>query len=440
MRVRALVFLFLGAAAWAGDIAGHIHLVKITTDLGGGTTTTLAGPALCVGKGGLLMVVGFSVDKPTRDTAHRVRVTVITPDGEEREASILRGHDDMRCTFVRLGRGGKMPDPVALQGVPLKVGDKAVLLGRYGETMEYALWRATRAVEAVVTDPRTLYALRDVRAERRGSIVATTDGRLVGFIGSRRPFPRGRGAVVGIGTETIVVVPAADFADLPHKPPAKAWLGVNLAPFDEPREDYFNVGGDWRGALVTGMTAGSPAAKAGLKLHDLLQSIGGFRFHYERPEDWERMLRGVQRLRLDIPLKMRIVRFAKGPHGDFVRKPMELTIVLSVRPTDFADAPETEIKDVGLDVKRVTDDWRRANQLPESVAGAVVTRTRPASPARLAGLRVGDLILAVDGKAVRGPPGLVKLLGEAKKVKRTKIVLLVRRGTATTFVAVEPNW
>ena len=271
--MRALSILLLSATVWAGDVASHIHLVKITTDLGGGVTSTLAGAALCVGKDGLLMVVGFAVDKPSRDAARQIRVTVITPDGDERDARILRGHEDMRCTFIRLGRG-KMPDPVPLQGAPLKVGEKAVMLGRYGETMRYATWRATREVEAVVTDPRTLYALRDVGVQRRGAIVATTDGRLVGFVDSRLPFPAGRGIIAGLGAQTMVVVPAADFADLPHKPPAKAWLGVNLAPFDKPREDYFNVSGDWRGALVTGMSEGSPAEKAGLKLHDLLQSIG----------------------------------------------------------------------------------------------------------------------------------------------------------------------
>lgn len=437
--MRALSILLLSATAWAGDIASRIHLVKITTDVGGGTTSTLAGAALCVGKDGLLMVVGFAVDKPSRDAARQIRVTVITPDGDERDARILRGHEDMRCTFIRLGRG-KMPDPVPLQGAPLKVGERAVLLGRYGETMRYAPWRAMREVEAVVTDPRTLYALRDVGPERRGAIVATTDGRLVGFVDSRPPFPAGRGIVAGLGAQTMVVVPAADFADLPHKPPAKAWLGVNLAPFDKPREDYFNVSGDWRGALVTGMSEGSPAEKAGLKLHDLLQSIGDFRFHYERAEDWERMLRGVQRLPLDTGLKMRIVRFVKGPGGDFVRRAMELTIVLNVRATDFADAPETEIKEIGVDVKPATDDWRRRNNVPDSIVGAVVIRTKRASPARLAGLRVNDLVLAVDGMPVQNPKELVKRLADARKTHRAKVVLLLRRGAGTTFVAVEPNW
>jgi S1-C subfamily serine protease len=118
---------------------------------------------------------------------------------------------------------------------------------------------------------------------------------------------------------------------------------------------------------------------------------------------------------------------------------MTLRIVMSLRPTDFADALETEVEDLDMAVKPVTEDWRRQNKVPVSV-GAVVVRIKAASAAQLGGLRFNDLIVAVDRELVRDPKGLVELLAAARKAKRKKIVFMVRRSTGTAFVAVEPNW
>jgi serine protease Do len=442
--VRTLVLLLLCAAASAKDVELRIHVVRITTErstFAGISKQTLAGPALPVGPDGLLMVLGFSLDAPERDQRAMMRVSVLLPDGSERGGEILRGHDDMRCTFVRLAKGANAPEPVPLAGAPLRVGDKAVVVGRYGERMNYAPWRRELVVEAAVEKPKRLYALRGALATMRGSIVLAPDGRLVGFLDTRPTFGDGDGLMVGVGTQTLVVVPADEYASLAHKPPAKAWIGVNLAPFDKPREEYFSVDGDMTGALVTGMSPGSPAARAGIRVHDLVRSIGGTPMRYERDNEFEGLLRAVQRLPLDQPLKCRVVRFVPRPDGTgFTAKPMDLTIVLTVRPVDFADAKELEVKPLGIRVKPATDDWRRRNNLPEGVQGAVVVHVERASPAQLAGLRLNDLLLAMDRTPIKDPAELAKLVAAAKKAKRAKIVLLVRRGSQTSFVAVEPNW
>jgi len=441
----ALVLLGLAAAASAGGLEQSIFVVRVTTEsvsAGGTSRRTLAAPALPVGPDGLLLAVGFAVNPPAREQREAVKVTAIDPSGRERKARILRGVQDLDCTFFRVS--GEAPEPVALEGAPASPGDAVLLLARHGELMRYAPRRRRAQVDAKVTEPRTLYALDVDVLTWAGSIATTPDGRLVGFVDTRPTTVEGTGAMLGVGTRTLVIVAAEVFATaaghvgMPDRD--KAWLGVNLAPFDRDREAYFGVAGDWRGALVTGVAPGSPAAKAGVRLHDLIQSIGPLRIHFEKQTEWDDMLRAVQRLPLGKPLACRVVRFELQKDGSYTARPRDLSLVLEERPIDFDDAKEVEVADLGIKIKPLTQDWRRVAKVSDDLSAVVVTGTGRASPAQLAGLAAGDLVLKVDDKTVAGVTSFLALVDAARKARRKRIVLFVRRGAETRFVAVSTGW
>jgi len=445
--VRSAVALLLVATlAQAGDLAESIYVVRITTERStfrGTSRQTVAAPALPVDGQGLLMAVGFSIDPPDNDQ-DVVQVTAVRPDGKTVPARLLGGDDELRCTFFRL-QGKEFPPPVPLAAAPIAAGDAVVLLARHGPLMNHAPRRITAHIDAVTKHPTPLYALREPLERWLGSIAATSDGRLVGFLDVRPSIVEGSGVMLGVGTQTLVVVSAESFSELAKRPPgqeatSRAWIGVNLAPFDENREAFFGVKGDWPGALVTGVSDGSPAAKAGIEVHDLVQSIGSLELRYEKQEGWNPMLRLVQRLPLNVALPCRVIRFVRRPDGSYSahKKAIELTLV--ERPLDFRDAPETEVKDLGLKVKPLTLDWRRMRQVPDGTAGVVVTRTARASPTQLAGLRPDDLIVSVDDRPVRTVKSFLALLDAARKKKQGKLVFFVRRGAVTLFVAVSTSW
>jgi serine protease Do len=438
--------LLIAALAAAGDLSERIYVVRIRTERStfhGTSRQTIAAPALPVDGKGLLMAVGFSIDPPENDQ-DVVRVTAVRPDGAVVPARLLGGDKELSCTFFRL-EGTEFPPPVPLVTAPLKVGDPVVLLGRHGPLMNHAPRRITAHIDAVARHPTPLYALREPLERWLGSIATTQDGRLVGFLDGRPSIVEGSGVMLGVGTQTLVVVSAESFAELARRPPgqeakSRAWIGVNLAPFDENREAYFGVEGDWPGALVTGVSDGSPAATAGIVVHDLVQRIGSLELRYEKQEEWNGMLRAVQRLPLNVVLPCRVIRFIRRPDGSYRAQRLEIELTLTERPLDFRDAPETEVEDLGLKVKPLTMDWRRTRQVPDQTTGVVVTRTARASPTQLAGLRAEDLILRVDDRPVRTVRSFLTLLDAARQDKQGKLVLFVRRGALTLFVAVSTNW
>jgi serine protease Do len=72
----------------------------------------------------------------------------------------------------------------------------------------------------------------------------------------------------------------------------------------------------------------------------------------------------------------------------------------------------------------------------DRAAGALVVRIEPGSPAEKAGLREGDVVLELGGKAVGSPAGLARLVEVVKP--GTETALRIWRGGTATKVAVKP--
>ena len=443
---RLGLLLLLACTIRAAD---DLYVVKVTTErpsFSGPARQTLTAVAVPVGGDGLLMAVGFALEAPVdAEDRSAIHVTAIHPGGAEMPAELIGGDADLDCTFFRLrGSKGKMPKPVALVGVEVERGDEVVVEGRYGEVMKYALRRTRTRIDAIVDEPYRIYAVEGRMQRWVGCPVRTPDGKLVGFIDMRDTVDGGDGMMLGVGSRTAVIVAADAYAEAARTRPVKnlrrAWLGVNLAPFDVDKEAFFNTGPGQMGALVTGVAEGSPSDKAGIRVHDLIRSIGPLRIRFEKMEDWPSMLRGVQHLPFGKPLNCRIVRFVERKDGSYEARELDLEMTLEERPLDFDDAPETEFEELGLRIKPLLKSWGRTRQIPEGTTGVVVVRIERASPVQLADLRAGDVVLRVDDKKVESVDSFVKLLHEAKRTKRKKIVFFVRRGTATLFLAIQPSW
>lgn len=78
---------------------------------------------------------------------------------------------------------------------------------------------------------------------------------------------------------------------------------------------------------------------------------------------------------------------------------------------------------LGITIQDVTPDLAQALDL-DTVSGAVVTQVEPGSAAEGAGIRAGDVIVAVDGKPVVGSASLRNLIGLSRVGAEVEITLL----------------
>jgi S1-C subfamily serine protease len=78
----------------------------------------------------------------------------------------------------------------------------------------------------------------------------------------------------------------------------------------------------------------------------------------------------------------------------------------------------------------------RYYDLPKETA-VIVLSTEPNSPAQRAGLRDGDLIVALDGQPVAGVDDLHRVLSDVRARTRAELTLL--RGTERLQVGIVPE-
>ena len=100
-----------------------------------------------------------------------------------------------------------------------------------------------------------------------------------------------------------------------------------------------------------------------------------------------------------------------------------------------AEDPVLEYK-----VREMTFLDRVNRELPKDYEGLMVSTVTPGSWAQVANLRSGDILLAINDKPVSTIRGFKKMIREMAKEKPKRVKLFVRRGQATAFVFMRPEW
>ncbi|WP_345779837.1 DegQ family serine endoprotease [Luteimonas galliterrae] len=211
---------------------------------------------------------------------------------------------------------------------------------------------------------------------------------------------------------------------------SRGQLGVLIGPVDQDAVKGFSLP-DSRGALVNDLPPGSAAEKAGIQRGDVIRAINGTSINdaSDLPPLIGAMAPGTK------------VRLSVYREGRTIEIPVTLT-ELSDTPTagtpgstprSPSSAPSSNpLGIVGQDLD--ADDRRQLGLKPGEGVG--IARIEGLA-ARSAGLRPGDVILQVGRSDVSSAAALNQQLRDVKQGQT--VMLLVRRGQSTQFVAVTPR-
>ncbi len=176
------------------------------------------------------------------------------------------------------------------------------------------------------------------------------------------------------------------------------WLGVSLLETTDEFKKALGVG-DLSGALASQIFIGSPAQKCGMQPGDFIVELNG-----KPVKDVNQLVREVGILEADTTAKFAVIRGGKR-------------VEMSVKIEERSEKVSSDSSKLwpGFAAVPLTDDIRKELKLEDNISGVAVTNVMAKTPAASLRLQDGDVITAVNGKAVDNLAEFYEALASAGK-------------------------
>jgi S1-C subfamily serine protease len=232
---------------------------------------------------------------------------------------------------------------------------------------------------------------------------------------------RGQGRGIGF---TIPINTALDVKDhiIASGSIERGYLGVSIQPLNRDLAEHFNMS-ETSGVIINSVRAGSPAKKAGLQPGDILTHFGDQAIEAEEEKELSKFQRLVAQSKIGEPVKLKVVRD---------EKPITLTAVVSRQPK--VQAEEEEARDLGINVKEITESIYIDHRL-DTKKGVIVSYVESGTPASEAKIFVGDVIQELAGQKVGDLSDFKSALLDAENIRR--FLIKARRGKDLKFLLVK---
>lgn len=303
----------------------------------------------------------------------------------------------------------------------LQVGDVVLAIGNpfgVGQTVTHGIVSAVARTQVGITDYQ-FFIQTDaaINPGNSGGALVDLAGNIVGIntaIFSRSGGSIGIGFAIPANMARLVVASAKAGGNVVRRP----WLGARLQAVTPEIAETLGLKRPV-GALVASVSANSPAARAGLKLSDLVVGIDGHVVEDPKAFDYRfatRALGGTAAL-------------------DVMRggKQMKLMIGLEASPDTGRDERviTSHSPFQGARIANVSPALADELDLDPNTAGVVVTDVPETAPAAGAGFRKGDVIRSVNGKRINQTADLERVVAAGGRVWR---ITIIRGGQEVTAV------
>ncbi|SFK85044.1 Do family serine endopeptidase [Methylorubrum salsuginis] len=373
-----------------------------------------------VGSGFIISADGYVVtNNHVVDKAKSVQVTL--DDGRTLDAKVIGKDAKTDVALLKINEGGTYPYVQFGKGAP-RVGDWVVAIGNpfgLGGTVTAGIVSARgRDIGAGPYDD-FLQIDAPINKGNSGGPTFNVNGEVVG-VNTAIASPSGGsvGLAFAIPAETVQAV--VDQLRTDGKV-VRGYLGVQVQPVTKDIADGLGLD-KAKGALVDHAENGTPAAKAGLKSGDVIESVNGTPIN-----DAKELSRKIAGLKPGTPVKLAYLRNGKNDVA---------TVELGTLPTDGKVASRSDDDGVGGQ-PRLGLSLAPAGDVGLGGDGVAVMDVDPSGPAAAKGIETGDVILDVAGTSVSKPSDVQAQIKAAQANGRKAVLMRVKSAKGQTrFVAV----
>ncbi|MGH6892146.1 MAG: DegQ family serine endoprotease [Dongiaceae bacterium] len=261
-----------------------------------------------------------------------------------------------------------------------------------------------------------------------GGPTFSTDGSVIG-INTAIVSPSGGSVGIGFAIPSNLAKPIiAELMQQGHI--ERGWLGVAIQELTPDLTQGLGLASD-KGALISSVQDGSPAATAGLKSGDVVLGFGDHAI--ASPKDLSRV---VAETPSGTSAPVKIWRNGAEQTVSIKVAPMKEDVASAETSGDGPSTPGT-VEQLGATLAPVNDRARERFGLADDVEGVVVADLNQDSVLADQGVRPGDVIERIDDRTVATPADVAKALDDARADKRSVAVMLIGRDGNDWFVAVQ---
>jgi serine protease Do len=369
-----------------------------------------------IGSGVIISPDGYIVtNNHVIDGAVDIRVTM---SNRKTMKATLVGADPLTDLAVLKVDGGSLPSIPLGDSTALHPGQTVLA---FGNPLGFR-FTVTRGIVSALNRPNPY----SDNARKPGEFIQTDAAINPGNSGG--PLVNAHGEVVGINT--FLVSSTGAFSGMGFAIPAQivkptvdtlirdgkvthGYMGIGISDVTPENSKFFDVS-DASGAVVTSVESGSPAAKGGLKVGDVITELNG-----KKVTDAGELQVEVGQKTPGTTIKLEVVR-----EGKSVSVPVTLEAMGS-RDKQSNEVSENDHGKMhwGVGLGDITPDIREQLQAPKDLHGAVIEQVQPGSPADNAGLQRGDVIVQVNRHDVQSASDVQQALGSVPKGKDALILV-----------------
>ncbi|MCJ2114454.1 Do family serine endopeptidase [Methylobacterium sp. E-025] len=378
------------------------------------------GPRGAVGSGFIISADGYVVtNNHVVDHAKTVQVTL--DDGRTLDAKVIGKDSKTDIALLKIKDSGSYPYVQFGKAAP-RVGDWVVAIGNpfgLGGTVTAGIVSARgRDIGAGPYDD-FLQIDAPINKGNSGGPTFNVNGEVVG-VNTAIASPSGGsvGLAFAIPAETVQAV--VDQLKTDGKV-ARGYLGVQVQPVTQDIAEGLGMAKP-KGALIDHAEDGTPAAKAGLKSGDVIESVNGNPIN-----DAKELSRKIAGLKPGAKVEIAYLRGGKSDNA---------TITLGALPTDGSKVASSDTGMAGGQ-PRLGLSLAPAAEVGLSDSGVAVVQVDPDGPAAAKGIEQGDVILDVAGKSVTRPSEVAEQIRTAESSGRKAVLMRVKSSKGVTrFVAI----
>ena len=357
-------------------------------------------------------------------------ITVTLRDGRALTAKLVGTDPETDVAVIQIPARNITALPIA-DSEKLRVGDFVVAIGNpfgLGQTVTSgivsALGRTGLGIEGYENFIQTDASINPGNS---GGALVNLRGELVG-INTAIYAPGGGNIGIGFAIPTNmardIMRQLVEFGEV-----KRGRLGVQMQNLTPDLARAFNLE-EQQGAVISRITKGSPADKAGLEVGDIVTTVNG------RPVNDAAMIRTtVGLMRVGEKVNMGILRNGKPRNITLVLGETEQVSVEGIAPCRDAQVPreagcrEWPQRLAGATLAPIEE----GSPLYRRVEGMVVVNVEPGSRAWNATLRKGDIIVSINRQPVRTTEELERAIKSSDK----RMLLNIRRGNSSMFIVIQ---